>query len=110
MKTDFEARPIYLQKEERIKAHFLICFLALLIYRLLEIKLEKKYTADQILDTLREMKVTTLEGYGYTPSYTRTALTDDLHNLVNFNTDRQIIKKAKMKSIISQSKESNTLR
>ena len=110
MKTDFEARPIYLQKEERIKAHFLICFLALLIYRLLEIKLEKKYTADQILDTLREMKVTTLEGYGYTPSYTRTALTDDLHNLVNFHTDRQIIKKAKMKSIISQSKESNTLR
>ncbi|MBR1740725.1 MAG: IS1634 family transposase, partial [Lachnospiraceae bacterium] len=50
MKTDFSARPVYVRNEERIKAHFLICFLALLIFRLLEKKLGKKYTCEEILD------------------------------------------------------------
>lgn len=104
MKTDFEARPIYLQREDRIKAHFLICFIALLIYRLLEIKLEKKYTCDAILHTLRDMNVTKIEGYGYIPSYTRTEITDELHNTFKFRTDYEIIKKAKMRAIIKQTK------
>ena len=55
MKTDFSARPVYLQDENRIKAHFLICFLALMFYRLLEKKLSYKYTCDEILDTLKSM-------------------------------------------------------
>lgn len=61
MKTEFEARPVYLQREDRIKAHFLICFLALIIYRLLEIKLDRKYTAEQIIRTLRGMNITRLK-------------------------------------------------
>lgn len=105
MKTDFSARPVYLQREDRIKAHFLICFLALLLYRLLEIKLDKKYTVDEILDTLKRMNLTELEGHGYIPSYKRTDLTDDLHELFGFRTDTQIIKKSKMRSIIKESKE-----
>lgn len=105
MKTDFEARPVYLQRKDRIKAHFLICFLALLVYRLLEKKLNNKYTIDQILTTLREMNVCSIDAYGYIPTYKRTDLTDDLHELFGFRTDTQIIKKAKMRSIIRQSKE-----
>ena len=101
MKTDFDARPIYLQREDRIKAHFLICFLSLLIYRILEYKLEKKYTSEQIIDTLRKMNVTKLkEGLGYIPSYTRTDLTDLLHELFGFETDREIIKRSTMRNII----------
>lgn len=70
MKTEFEVRPVYLRREDRIKAHFLICFLALIIYRLLEIKLDRKYTAEQIIRTLRGMNITRLkEEYGYIPSY-----------------------------------------
>lgn len=105
MKTDFEARPIFLQREDRIKAHFLTCFLALLVYRLLEVKLENSYTVDQILDTLRNMQICELEGHGYIPTYKRTELTDQLHELFGFRTDTQIIKKAKMRSIIKTSKE-----
>lgn len=55
MKTDFSARPVYLQDENRIKAHFLICFLALTIYRFLEKKLESKYTCEELLDALKAM-------------------------------------------------------
>jgi len=105
MKTDFEARPVHLSRDDRIKAHFLTCFMALLVYRLLEIKLDKKYTCEQILSTLRNMKVVELEGCGYIPAYTRTELTDLLHEKFDFNTDTQVIKKRKMRSIIKQTKE-----
>ncbi len=105
MKTDFEARPVFLQRDDRIKAHFLICFLSLLIYRILEEQLGKKYTVTEIINTLREMRLTKLEAYGYIPSYTRTELTDELHKLYGFHTDTQIIKKAKMRNIISLTKK-----
>lgn len=105
MKTEFNARPVYLQREDRIKAHFLICFLALLIYRLLEEKLNKEYTIEEITKTLREMNLCRIEAFGYIPTYKRSDLTDKLHELFGFRTDTQIIKKAKMKSIIRQSKE-----
>lgn len=105
MKTEFLARPIYLQREERIKAHFLICFLALLVYRILERKLDNKYTVEQIVGTLRGMNVLEVDSYGYIPEYTRTEITDKLHEVFNFYTDTQIIKKAKMRNIIKNSKK-----
>lgn len=104
MKTEFEARPVYLQREDRIKAHFLICFVSLMIYRLLEIKLEKNYTTRTIINTLRNMKVCKIDEYGYIPTYTRNDLTDKLHELFGFRTDTEIIKKSKMRSIIKESK------
>lgn len=104
MKTEFEARPVYLQREDRIKAHFLICFISLLVYRLLEEKLDKKYSVEQIIHTLREMNVCEIEGYGYIPTYKRTDLTDKLHELFGFYTDTQIIKQKKMRNIIHKSK------
>lgn len=67
MKTDFSARPIYVQREDRIKAHFLTCFIALLVYRMLEKKLEKKYTCEEILGTLKEMNFADVEGRGSCP-------------------------------------------
>lgn len=110
MKTDFEARPVYVRLEECINAHFLICFLALLVYRLLEKRLGNRYTVETILDTLRKMNVCELEGYGYIPTYKRTDLTDELHNLFGFRTDTQIIKKMKMRNIIKCSKKKEKLR
>lgn len=105
MKTDFDSRPVYVQLEECIKAHFLICFIALLVYRLLETKLGYRYTVDETLTTLRSMQVCLLDGYGYIPTYKRTDLTDELHELFGYRTDTEIIKKAKMRSIIHQSKQ-----
>lgn len=105
MKTDFDSRPVYVQLEECIKAHFLICFIALLVYRLLETKLGYRYTVDETLTTLRSMQVCLLDGYGYIPTYKRTDLTDELHELFGYRTDTEIIKKAKMRNIIHQSKQ-----
>lgn len=90
MKSDFLARPINLSREDRIKAHFMICFISLFIYRLLEKKLNYEYTTSQILDTLRNMNVLENKGDGYFPEYIRTNLTDDLHELFNFRTDYEI--------------------
>lgn len=105
LKSDFDARPVYLRDDDRIKAHFLICFMALLFFRILENKLEYKYTADQIVGTMKKMNLTLLEGYGYIPSYTRTDITDDLHKLFRCRTDYQITKKQKMRNIIHQTKD-----
>lgn len=105
MKTDFEARPVYLNRQDRILAHFITCFIALIIYRYLEKKLDQKYTIDQIIPTLQEMDFMKYEGKGYQPVYTRTALTDDLHKAFGFCTSKQIVPTAKMRNIISQTKK-----
>ena len=105
MKTEFEARPVYLQRDDRIKAHFLTCFIALLVYRLLEIKLNHKYTVEQILQTLKDMNLCLIEAYGYIPTYKRTELTDALHSIFGFRTDYEIMKKSKIRNIIKKINE-----
>lgn len=104
LKTDFSARPVYLQNENRIKAHFLICFLSLLLYRILEKKLDCKYTSDEILDTLKSMNFAEIEEQGFVPLYKREKITDDLHEVCGFRTDFQFITKSSMKTIQKNSK------
>ncbi len=105
MKTDFEARPVYLNRQDRILAHFITCFISLIVYRYLEKKLDNKYTIDQILSTLQEMDFMKYEGKGYQPVYTRTELTDALHEAFGFCTSKQIVPITKMKNICSQTKK-----
>lgn len=106
MKTEFEARPVYVRRDDRIKAHFMTCYISLLLYRLLEKKIGSKYTTEQIIETLRSMKLTLLNtANGYVPSYTRTEITDTLHRTFGFRTDYEFIKKSTMRSIIKQTKE-----
>ena len=105
MKTDFEARPVYLQRKDRIEAHFLICFMALLIYRILENKLENKYTASEIIKTLRNYNHILIEGAGYIPSFDKSSLTDDLQKVFKLNLDKEIITPISMRSIIKKTKE-----
>lgn len=90
MKTDFLARPVNLSRKDRIKSHFLTCFMALLIYRILEKKLDYKYTTSEILKAIRNMNVLESKGDGYIPEYIRTNLTDDLHDIFGFRTDYEI--------------------
>ena len=105
MKTDFEARPVYVRREDRIKAHFLICYISLLVYRLLEKKTGNKYTCSELLGALRSMQVTRLsKESGYIPSYKRTDLTDELHKVFGFRTDYEFISRSAMRSIIKSSK------
>ena len=104
MKTDFSARPVYLRDENRIKAHFLICFLALIIYRFLERKLNYKYTCEELLDTLKAMNFAEIQEQGFIPLYKREAITDDLHEACGFQTDYQFITKSRMKTIQKKSR------
>lgn len=105
MKTDFEARPVYVKRKDRILAHFITCFIALIVYRYLEQKLDNNYTTDQILSTLQEMDFVKYEGKGYQPIYTRTDITDALHEAFGFCTSKQIIPISKMRNICSLTKK-----
>ena len=105
MKTEFESRPVYVQRDDRIKAHFLTCYISLLVYRLLEKKPGERFTCSQILETLRGMKMTLLsKNSGYIPSYKRTLLTDALHDCFGFRTDYEFISKSSMRNIINETK------
>ena len=109
-KTEFEARPVFLQRDDRIKAHFLTCFLALLLYKYLEKKVNqggKHFSPAQIIDTLKDMNFIAVSGEGYIPTYTRGDLTNNLHGSAGFRTDTQIVSKQRMKSIIVESKKSS---
>lgn len=104
MKTDFDARPVYLAREDRIKAHFLTCFLALLHFRLLKRSLKGTYTTEQLLDVLKGIKFADVEEQGFMPVYERQELTDELHEACGFRTDYEFISKRKMKEIQKKSK------
>ena len=105
LKTDFDTGTIYLSREDRIKSHFLTCFISLLIYRILENKLNYKYTNTKIIEKLREMEVYEEKGTGYSPAYVRNDLTDDLHELFGFRTDYEIVPYEKFKKIFRQIKK-----
>ena len=105
MKSEFDARPVYLSREDRIKAHFVTCFLALVIYRLLEKKIDEKYTTNEIIETIKNMNLLKEENQGYSPAYTRTDITDLLHEKFGFRTDYQIITEKNLKKISNQSKK-----
>jgi len=119
MKSEFEARPVYLQRQERIMAHFLTCFISLLIYRLLEYRLnkdeiesqlqsggclERTYSCEDITDTLKAMSLARVGTEGYVPTYTRTALTDALHEAAGFRTDYEFATERSVKGYCRRSK------
>lgn len=105
MKTEFKARPVYLSRKDRITAHFTTCFTALVIYRILEKKLHEKYTCEKLIDTIRSMDMMIAPGEGYIPTYTRTDITDALHEAFGFRTDYQITSQKNMRKILNQTKK-----
>ena len=105
MKSEFKSRPVYLSRDDRIKAHFTTCFLALTIFRYLEKILGEEFTAEKIIDTLRSYNLKDENGLGYSPLYTRNDLIDLLHEKFHFNTAYEITKNQKMKKIFNQTKK-----
>ena len=106
MKTNFRARPVYLQTESHIRAHFLTCFISLMVYRLLEKELHEAYTCEEIIDTLKNMEISRPgEKLGYIPVYKRTDLTDVLHETAGFRTDYEIITDVNMRKVVRASKK-----
>ena len=105
MKSEFKARPVYLSRDDRIIAHFTTCFLSLVILRFLEKRLDEKYSSSQIIDTLKNMNLQKNFDCSYEPVYTRTDLTDALHDKFNFRTDYEILKETVLKKILTKTKK-----
>ena len=104
MKSEFSARPVYLQRDDRIEAHFLTCFIALLIYRILEKQLGEKYTCEETIETLRKMNMVSVGNEGYILAYTRTEITDAIDDNARFHTDYELTTQKVMAGIIRRTK------
>jgi len=104
MKSEFKSRPVFLSREDRIKAHFMTCFLALVIFRYLEKKLDNKYSIEEIIETLRDMNFHKDED-DYIPTFNRTDITDLLHEKFNFRTDYEILPDKNIKKIFTLTKK-----
>lgn len=92
LKTNFSSRPVYHHKGNRIKAHFLICYTALLIYRLLEVKLDRNkthFTTEQIIETLQNMNVVNCSDMYYQACYTGSDVLDSLEQLFDLKLNRK---------------------
>ena len=104
-KTFLEARPVYLNRNDRIRSHFLICFLAMTMLKMLQRQLTLNYgeqynetplAIDQLIKTLRSMRVGQIKGFGYMPMFTRTQLTDQLQELAKVDISTEIIPTRRM--------------
>lgn len=104
MKDEFDSGTVHLSREDRIKGHFITCYLSLFIYRYLEHQLDDKYTVHDIVSTLKDMKMLEIKGKGFIPEYERTDLTDDLHNFLGIETDNEIVDYKKIKKIFDSQK------
>ncbi len=108
MKTDFDAGTIYLQREDRIKTHFLTCFIALLITRILEQQIEaekKQYSVSKIINKLKELNLVKVSDEGYIPTFTNEQLLMDLINKYNIPLNKQAYRTSKIKKIINSTKK-----
>ena len=104
MKSEFKSRPVYLSRDDRIKAHFTTCFLALTIFRYLEKILDEKFTAEKIIETLRNYNFRNFPGFGYVPLYTPNNLIHALHDKTGINTNYEILNYKKFKKIFNKTK------
>lgn len=109
MKSEFKTRPVFLSRNDRIKAHFIICFLALFIYRQLEKRLGEKFTTKEITSCLKNMTFHEVPREGYIPAYERTDLTDVLHASFGFSTDYEFIPLSNLRKIFRHTKRNETL-
>ena len=107
MKSELKTRPIFLQKENRIKAHFLTCYLALLIFRILEqkINMDNHYSSHEIIDTLKHLNLFKLKDIGYASNYKASNLSNLLVSLFELPLNKEAYGISNIKKIISNSKK-----
>lgn len=105
MKTNFDARPVYLHRDDRIRAHFLICYMALMVFRILEKKLNRSCTSEELLKALRTMNYYDQFGQGYSYAYEPTELTGQLAQISGLELNKTFLTPARMKKVIRDSKK-----
>lgn len=102
-KNDFVSRPYYHRLKERIIAHFTLCYTALLIYRLLEVQLDRNgthFTTRQIIETLKNMNVTDFDGFIYKSLYTDSRALQAIMKIYSLKLDHQYYLKTTLDKLI----------
>ncbi len=108
-KSDLEARPVYVSREDHIQAHFLTCFVALVIARILEMKLEHKYSIGQLLDSLNKAECTHMKQNYYLFDYYDDVL-EDIKNVFNIDFSKRVRSLGEIKKFLADTKKGkNTL-
>lgn len=105
MKTNFDARPVFLRKPERIRAHFLICYTALLIYRLMECKLDDNLThvtTSNLIKTLRNMNVVNMDDMYYKSIYSGSQVLDALERCFELQLNRKYYRPSDLNKIVKK--------
>lgn len=106
-KSFLEARPVYLQREDRIRAHFLTCFIAMVVLKMFQKQLDMPgLSIDQLIQTLRDMRFDYFKGFGYRPCFERNQLTDRMQEVSGIHVDTQIVQLKTMNGIIRSVKAS----
>ena len=103
-KTDLEARPVYVKTKEHINAHFLICFIALLIGRITELRLKNKYTIGKIQKTLKEVNCSLMDSNHYLFSFAN-SVTDDINNEFEVNIGKKVMSLGEIKKNFAKGKK-----
>ena len=106
-KSELETRPVYVSRKEHIEAHFLTCFLALTLARMLQQKLNNKYSVSQILESLQKCNCSHIQENYWLFDYTDDVLTD-IGNELNINFDQKFMRLQDIKKILSETKKSST--
>ena len=102
LKTEFKSRPVYLKNDDRIKAHFTTCFLSLLIYRILENKLDYRFSISKIISTLQSMNSLKIDGLGYKQIFESSTIVNALCDLLDVQLNTDFISNKNMKKIINK--------
>ena len=114
LKTEFKSRPVYLSRENRIKAHFLLCSLSLILLKYLEKSMTdygfRDFTTEKLLDQLRDMELVHFKGFGYVPASNPSPILSALQDIFRIPVSKEIITEKGMKKITSVSlKQAQTL-
>lgn len=99
-KSFLDARPVYLQRSDRIRSHFLICFISMVILKMLQKQLDMpEVSIDRLINTIRGFKLGYIRGAGYIPLFERDELTDKLQEINGICIDTQVVKTKDLNSI-----------
>ena len=104
LKSDFDARPVYVSREDHIRAHFLVCYVALLVMRLMQLDCGGRYSAAEISEALRGVVGHRVDANMYLFDY-RTDVTDDLGRAVGVDLSRQVLRQGQIRQIMADVKK-----
>lgn len=105
-KTFLDARPVHLRRQERIRSHFLVCFLAMIILKILQKQLNMpELSIDCLIGTLRSFEFDYFKSIGYRPLFERNDITDQLQETTGLHFDTEIVETKRMNKLYRSIKE-----